>query len=148
MNWINWITYASIAANILGAAYTIWFRLKHGVAHEETELYHVIKESRDEYRIRADNFKKELDNYRETAHTAANTANAQILTLTAENARLSNQTDLTPIIKFIQEQTKINTKVLETLDAIMSRIEKLQPAKKIIAELQKKKRKQQIKTKP
>lgn len=72
----------------------------------------------------------EIAAYREKAHAIQGEANAKILSLTEENAKLKGATDLTPVLQHQTQQNEINTKILSSLDMIMDHLRSLRPCTK------------------
>lgn len=68
----------------------------------------------------------ELTNYRSEVHAKNNESNDRIIKLTSENSEWKAKTDLTPLTgvmtDFVQEQTRINGKVLEILTTLEERM--------------------------
>jgi hypothetical protein len=94
--------------------------MKTTIARIET-----IERDRDAWRERYDELHKEFTEYRTSTHNATSKAQGIILQLTEENGQLKAKTDLTPILKFQEEQSQINARVLEGLTRIVEALAKL-----------------------
>lgn len=123
---------SSVALLIGGASAFVWglisgFRKREKLANErmeraQGELVEVMKLEAQAWKNRYEGEHQEFTEYRQKAHDKANADNARILELTAENADLHSKTDLTPVISFQNDQSRINAKVIETLDKILTRL--------------------------
>lgn len=123
---------SSVALLIGGASAFVWgiisgFRKREKIANErmekaQGELVEVMRLEAEAWKKRYEGEHQEYSEYRQKAHDKANTDNARILALTAENSELHSKTDLTPVIAFQNDQSRINAKVIETLDQILTRL--------------------------
>lgn len=103
------------------------FRKRSTEARQLTEraqasLLEVVQAEAKAWRQRYESEHEEFVSYRQKTHDNAQTAQATVLKLTAENGELKAKTDLTPILKFHQDQSDINAKVVQTLDAILKKL--------------------------
>jgi outer membrane protein OmpA-like peptidoglycan-associated protein len=126
---------SSVALVIGGVAAFVWglisgFRKRTQLAEgrvdkAQAELGEVLKLEAGAWKNRYEGEHQEFAEYRQKAHDKANEDGAKILKLTADCAELQSKTDLTPILAFQNDQTKINAKMIETLDKILLRLDAL-----------------------
>ena len=103
---------------------------KHqAISEAKDELVKVTMNDREAWKSRYDAKELEYINYREQQHDHNNEANATVVRLTAQNAELKSRTDLSPILQFNKEQSQINTKIVQSLDAILSHLVPKPPRK-------------------
>jgi hypothetical protein len=133
---VDWILRAVEVAFIAAGGASAIYAAKLWV---QAQKYRAITEAKDEAirisGINAEAWKShyqaahlELNKYREEQHTRNDESNAKILSLTDENAQLRAKTDLSPVMKlmqdFFKEQTAINEKILAALIDLERRIGK------------------------
>ena len=120
------IEVAVVLGGSVGSLYAgrLWLQAqKHqSIAQAKDELIKVTMNDRDAWKSHYQAEHLEFIDYREKAHQHNNEANAAVIKLTAENAELKSRTDLSPILQFQQEQSKINVKIVQSLDAILSHL--------------------------
>lgn len=129
----RWIAVLTTGGMILsGGAFLLWSIIsglrkrtkaageKLDVAYEK--LAEVHKDEALAWKKRFEAEHTEYAEYRQKTHDAVQATQARILRLTEDNAELKGKTDLTPIIRFHQEQGQINVKVVQSLDAILGHL--------------------------
>lgn len=84
----------------------------------ENEHAEGMKE-RDSFRERYSALQQEFADHREKTHSRMNEANGLVLKYTEEIAALRVKTDITPLLKFQEEQSKINERMLRALNGIL-----------------------------
>jgi hypothetical protein len=130
MNWREVLPYLYTAAGVLGgAAFLLWgfisgFRKRARIAKAALDKAHddlieVMKLQIDSWKNRFAAEHSEFAEYRKTQHDHNNAANERVIKLTAENVELRAKTDLSPVLQFTKDQTTINAKVVQSLDAIL-----------------------------
>jgi hypothetical protein len=135
-DWLPLISF--LGAGAAGAIYFFWslvsglrkrsqtLQTKNDAANES--LVNVVRAEAAAWKQRYESEHEEYVVYRHKSHDNTQETTAMVLKLTADNAELKSKTDLTPILKFHQEQSDINMKIVETLNAIMSEVRGRAPA--------------------
>lgn len=134
---------SAVGLFIGGAGFLFWsvisgFKKRQAIANQtiiksqeeveraHTELVTVLNGTVTSWKKRYDDEHTEFANYRQKVHDKDQSVNARVLRLTEENAELKGKTDLTPVLRFHQEQGQINVKVVQSLDAILAHLKSLE----------------------
>ena len=100
-------------------------KAKDEVAKAKDDLNAALTKEMEAWKAKSERLHDEFHHYRVNAHQQAGEAQAAMLKLNAEVARLQHATDLTPLLKHQEEQTQINAKIMKSLDMIMQHLAQL-----------------------
>jgi hypothetical protein len=120
------ITFGGYLGMMLAGAAACYERVRNArlnsnreISRAKDELVRVLTEDRDAWKDRCTTEREEFAAYRVKSHDNANDAQARIIKLTEELGTLRAKTDITPLLKNQEEQSRINAKLLEGLEAII-----------------------------
>jgi hypothetical protein len=115
-----------------GVAQQLWIRAQkyQSVAETKDEVIRLLNNSTDAWKVRYEAEHLEHLKYRDNVHLERNETNSRVLALTEQNVALKAKTDLSPILKFQEQQNAFNEKFLAALSAIVERLEDLGLAKR------------------
>jgi hypothetical protein len=119
---VGWLAVTGFKARVDKAARAVE-AAGEAVEAANSKVVEVVRLEADAWRKRYEGEHQEALEYRERAHTHANESNSLVLRLTAENAELRSKTDLSPVLKFHQEQSEINGKIVGALDKIVRHLD-------------------------
>lgn len=94
------------------------------VDQAHSELVEVVRLQADAWKARYEGEHQEFTEYRDKTHAHNGVANSRILALTAENAELRSKTDLSPILRFHEDQARRDERISVALERIVQFIEK------------------------
>lgn len=123
------IAIGSTLGFIATSAAALFERMRSGKRDRADTLTQSLIADRDAWKSLHEAAAAELAAYRETAHRIQNEANARVLQLTEDNAKLNAATDIRPVLAHQAEQNEINTKILSALDTILDHLRTLKPCK-------------------
>lgn len=91
------------------------------------ERIKTVEQDRDDWKKRCQDEHREYADYRKETHERINEANARLLRQAELIAELQAKTDLTPILKFHEEQNEINKEILTGLRSVVESLNHLRP---------------------
>lgn len=92
------------------------------LSEAQRELLQVREQEAHAWKQRYETEHLEYTEYRQKVHEKAAETTARLLELTSQCADLKAKTDLTPVLEHIRNQDAINTKVVDSLDALLTKL--------------------------